>query len=111
MKNKSKKDAQGYAPIHLNVKKEIKSSLKDPLFKKSFESIKDEFEALDILLSARRASGLTQQAIASKMGIAQSALSRIESNIGNPKHSPTLDTLRKYAQACGKRLEIRLVDC
>jgi len=42
------------------------------------------------------------------MGIKQSALTRIESSLTGKKHSPTLATLRKYAEACGRRLEIRL---
>jgi transcriptional regulator with XRE-family HTH domain len=42
------------------------------------------------------------------MGIKQSALARIESSLNSKRHSPSLATLRKYAEACGKRLEINL---
>lgn len=54
------------------------------------------------LKAARLASGFTQQQVASKMGIAQTALSRIESGT----HSPSLDMVERYAEALGCRLKI-----
>ena len=54
------------------------------------------------LKAARLASGYTQQQVASKMGIAQTALSRIESGT----HSPSLDMVERYAEALGCRLKI-----
>jgi len=59
----------------------------------------------DELINARQAAGLTQEAVAKRMGTKVPAISRIETG----KHSPTVATLRRYAIACGKRLEIRLV--
>ncbi len=73
------------------------------------EEVQDEFAALDALLSARKNAGLTQEEVASRMGMSQPALARIESSLGSRKHSPSLETLRKYARACGKRLEIKIV--
>ena len=43
---------------------------------------------------------------AAKMGVSQPVLARIESSLGSRKHAPSLETLRKYALACGKRLVI-----
>jgi transcriptional regulator with XRE-family HTH domain len=40
------------------------------------------------------------------MGTTKSAVSRLEAG---GKHSPSLTTLKKYAQAVGCRLEIKLV--
>jgi len=37
------------------------------------------------------------------------SLSILESSFGNDKHSPSFATLRKYAKACGKKLEIKLI--
>ena len=31
------------------------------------------------------------------------------SSLRNPKHSPTFETIRPYAKACGKRVELQLV--
>ena len=43
------------------------------------------------------------------MGIAPASLARIEASIGSRKHAPSLATLRKYAQACGKKLALGFV--
>jgi transcriptional regulator with XRE-family HTH domain len=45
--------------------------------------------------------------VAEKIGTTQSAVARMES--GSGKHSPSLATLTKYADALGCKLEIRLV--
>ncbi|PIE03550.1 MAG: transcriptional regulator, partial [Acidobacteria bacterium] len=37
------------------------------------------------------------------------AITRLESSLGNGKHSPSLATLKKYANALGCRLEIKLI--
>jgi transcriptional regulator with XRE-family HTH domain len=49
---------------------------------------------------------LTQESIAQKIGTAKSAVSRLESG---GKHIPSITTLRKYAEAVGCELEIKLV--
>lgn len=43
------------------------------------------------------------------MGTKTSAVARLEAGGGNKKHSPSIATLQKYAQAVGCQLEIRLV--
>lgn len=83
-------------------------SASDAAFKAAHESLLDEFSALDALLRARKEAGLTQAEVAQRMGIAPSSLARIEASLGNRRHAPSLATLRKYAQACGKRLTIQL---
>lgn len=80
----------------------------DAAFKKAFEVLDDEFSALDVLLRARKEAGLTQAQVAQRMGIAPASLARIEASVVNRKHAPSLATLRKYAQACGKRLALGL---
>lgn len=61
------------------------------------------------LLRARKDAGLTQADVAGRMGVSQPVLARIESSLGSRKHSPSLATLRKYADACGKKLVIQMV--
>jgi len=72
-----------------------------------YEKLADEFSLLDQFLKARAAQGLTQAQVAEQMGTTQSAVARMES--GRGKHSPSLATLSKYADALGCKLEIRLV--
>jgi transcriptional regulator with XRE-family HTH domain len=57
------------------------------------------------MLAGRSKSGLTQEAVADLMGTTKSAVSRMEST---GKHAPSLTTLKKYAQAVGCHLEIKL---
>jgi transcriptional regulator with XRE-family HTH domain len=72
-----------------------------------YEKLGDEFALLDEFLKARAAQGLTQAQVAEKIGTTQSAVARMES--GSGKHSPSLATLSKYADALGCKLEVRLV--
>ena len=75
--------------------------------KAEYEKLADEFSLLDEFLKARAAQGLTQAQVAEKIGTTQSAVARMES--GSGKHSPSLATLAKYADALGCKLEVRLV--
>ena len=51
-------------------------------------------------------AGLTQDAVAEKMGTTKSAISRLESAW---KHAPSLATLKRYAQALSCDLQVKLV--
>lgn len=75
--------------------------------KAEYDKLSSEFALLDEFLKARAAQGLTQAQVAEKIGTTQSAVARMES--GRGKHSPSLATLSKYAEALGCRLEVRLV--
>ena len=75
--------------------------------KAEFEALSDEFALLDEFLRARAAQGLTQAKMTEKIGTTQSAVARMES--GSGKHSPSLATLSRYAEALGCKLEVRLV--
>lgn len=98
-----------YSPVPYNPKAALAHDLKDPKFRAAWESLEDEFAALDILLAARSQAGLTQEQVAVRMGVSQPALARVESSLSSRKHSPSLATLRKYASAVGCKLEIKLV--
>lgn len=101
-------DAMEYRPVQAEPLAELARDLREPAFRAEWEAIADEFAALDILLEARRRAGLTQEQVAERMGVKQSALARIETSLTSRKHSPSLATLRKYAAAVGCKLEIRL---
>nr|MDP2190575.1 helix-turn-helix transcriptional regulator [Rhodoferax sp.] len=82
-------------------------ALGNPEVKAEFEKAVDEYALLDEFLKARAAQGLTQAQVAEKIGTTQSAVARMES--GKGKHSPSLATLTKYADALECRLEVRLI--
>jgi len=84
--------------------------LKNPAVQAEHERLnKEEFAILDEILAARRAAGLTQSQVAERMGTKAPAIARLESALASGKHSPSLSTLRKYAAALGKRVEVHLV--
>lgn len=88
----------------------VKGWMKDAAFRQAVLRIeREELALLDALLTARDASGLTQAQIAERMGTKPPAVSRLLASLSSEKQSPSVATLRKYAAACGKKLEIRLV--
>ncbi|WP_408598036.1 helix-turn-helix domain-containing protein [Limnohabitans sp.] len=88
----------------------VKKMLKNPEVNREVDRLnKEEFGILDQILAARKAAGLTQAQIAERMGTKAPSVARLESSLASGKHSPSLSTLRKYAQALGKRVELRLV--
>jgi DNA-binding XRE family transcriptional regulator len=75
-------------------------------FDAAYESLTLEYTVVDQLLKARSRAGLTQDAVAERMGTTKSAISRLESA---GKHTPSLGTLQRYAQAVGCELQVKLV--
>ena len=83
--------------------------LSKPIVKNAYDLLEEEYAALHAMLDARIAAGFTQADIAVRMGTTVSAVSRLESSLRSPKHSPSFATLRKYASACGKKLIIQMI--
>jgi ribosome-binding protein aMBF1 (putative translation factor) len=92
---------------HDELKKEV---LSDPVVRAEYERIeREEMPMLDAILKARREAGMTQAEVAERMRTKASAVARLENALvtGNP--SPSLATLKKYAAALGKKLEVRFL--
>ena len=68
----------------------------------------EEDELLDLLLKARHDAGLTQAQVAERMGTQPPAVARLERALATGKHSPSLATLGKSAEACGTQLMLKL---
>lgn len=84
-----------------------KRALARPDVKAAYDASAEEFAFLDEILRARTEAGLTQAEVAERIGTTQSAIARLES--AEPKHSPSIATLQRYAKAIGYTLEVRLV--
>ena len=83
--------------------------LRRPGVRKEVERIeREEGELLDQLLKARHGAGLTQAQVAERMGTQPPSVARLERSLATGKHSPSLATLRKYAQACGRELVLQI---
>ena len=84
-------------------------ALKNKNVKQIYDDLEVEFSLLRQLLKAREELGLTQSDIAKKMGTQTPSIARLERALTTGKHSPSLTTLKKYANALGCKLEIKLL--
>lgn len=81
-------------------------ALKNPEIRTEYDRLKPEFDLLKILVQARHNAGMTQREVAAAMGVKHPSVARLES--ANTGHSPSIRTLRNYAQAVGCELKIVL---
>lgn len=82
-----------------------KRLMEDPAFREEYEKADSEFTLIESLIRARTHANLSQAELARRIGTTQSAVARLEG--GNV--SPTLSTLKRYAEATGARLQIEVV--
>ncbi|HPR97397.1 MAG TPA: helix-turn-helix transcriptional regulator [Thermotogota bacterium] len=82
----------------------LNDQLKNDEFKKEFESLKPKYELIQQIIAERTNQNLSQKALAEKIGLKQSHISRLES--GN--YNPSLAFLQKIAEGLGKKIHIVL---
>jgi len=76
----------------------------DTEFAEGFELGYTNFKIGVALRQAREAAGLTQEEVARRLNTTKSAISRIENHADDVR----LSTLRRYAEAVGANLQIKL---
>jgi predicted transcriptional regulator len=81
-----------------------KRLMSNPEFRAEYEKADAEFTVIEALIEARAKAKLSQAEVARRIGTTQSAIARLEGG----RVSPSVSTLRRYAEATGTRLEIRL---
>ncbi|WP_030006108.1 helix-turn-helix domain-containing protein [Picosynechococcus sp. NKBG042902] len=86
-----------------------KKALANPETRILYDDMEAEFSLLRQMLKARQEAGLSQAEVAARMGTKAPAVTRLESSLSNGKHSPSLATLRRYAQAVGCELQVTLI--
>ena len=69
--------------------------LKNKEFRKAYDALEPEFFLVQAIIEKRIKKGLTQAALAQKIGTKQSAIARLESG----SYNPTLAFLEKVAKA------------
>jgi DNA-binding XRE family transcriptional regulator len=99
-------DELKYQPIPHDHQAFLEKAMKRKGFRGAYEELAEECALVRELLAARIRAGLTQETVAELMGTTKSAVSRFET-VG--KHAPSMTTLKKYAQAVGCHVEIKLV--
>ncbi len=95
-----------YQPIAHDHNAFLEKAAKREGFRMAYEDLAEEYALVREMISARARVGLSQEAVAERMGTTKSAISRLEAA---GKHSPSLTTLKKYAHAVGCHLEIKFV--
>jgi len=95
-----------YTPVKHDHKAFLAKASARKGFAEAYEALELEYQVVNQLLKARTKAGLTQDAVAERMGTTKSAISRLESA---GKHMPSLSTLKRYAEAVGCELQVKLV--
>lgn len=95
-----------FKPVRHDHKSFLEKASKREGFDEAYAALQLEYQLASQMLKARSRAGLTQDAVAERMGTTKSAVSRLESA---GKHAPSLATLKRYASAVGCELQVRLV--
>lgn len=95
-----------YRPVPHNHEEFLARARARKGFSEAYDALALEYEIANQMLEARSRAGLTQDAVAERMGTTKSAISRLEAA---GKHTPSLATLKRYARAVGCDLQVRLV--
>jgi transcriptional regulator with XRE-family HTH domain len=83
----------------------VAKTLQNPAVRKEYEALAEEFQIAQLIIDMRKAAKLTQQELASRAGIKQPQLARIEA----ANQLPRLDTLATLAKEAGYSVEIHLI--
>ena len=95
-----------YDPVPHNQTAFLEKASKRCGFREAYNALETEYALAHEMLSARTRAGLTQEAVANRMGTTKSAVSRLE---GAGKHAPSVASLKRYADAVGCTLKIEFI--
>ena len=88
----------------MNWREHKKQLMKDPEFRKEYESLEPEYKLAAALIRLRLAKGLTQAQLATLLNTKQESIARLESG----SSLPSLSTVKRVADALDADLEISL---
>lgn len=92
-----------------NSFKELRDRIeRDPVRRRRMEEKKKAYDVLLNLADLRQKRGVTQAELAEALGVSQPNVSKIEVAVGSGKSQVLLDTLARYVEAIGGRLEVRV---
>lgn len=95
--------------IRYTHEKIVNELLSDPENREEYKNLENEFALFERMLQARINANKTQEDIANALHTTRSVVSRLENSGGKNKHSPTITTLRKYADALNCDLQISFI--
>ena len=83
----------------------LKAQMKNPAFKAEYEALEPEFAIIQARIDARKSTGMTQEQLAQRTGIAQADISKLENGNANP----SLKTMQRLASGMGMRLKVEFL--
>ncbi|WP_271273765.1 helix-turn-helix domain-containing protein [Aliamphritea hakodatensis] len=86
----------------MNVQTLKERALQNEDVRNEYDALESEFSLINQLFEMRKAAGLTQEQVAAVMHTKKSNISRLEKGGVAPK----IDTLKRYADACGYDLNL-----
>ena len=95
-----------HKPVPHDHKAFLRKAKKRRGFQAAYDALAVEYAIANQMLAARSRAGLTQEAVATRMGTSKSTVSRLESA---GKHAPSLSSIKRYAEAVGCKIEVKLV--
>jgi DNA-binding XRE family transcriptional regulator len=95
-----------HKPVPHDHKALLRKAKKRRGFQAAYDAMAVEYGIANQRLAARARAGLTQEAAATRMGTSKSTVSRLESA---GEHVPSLASIKRYAEAVGCKLEVKLV--
>ncbi|EJD4170158.1 helix-turn-helix transcriptional regulator [Salmonella enterica] len=96
-------------PPTMTLDEWVAKMLAIPAVKAEYDALVEESDLLDEMLAARKSAGLTLEQIAEHMGTTASVITRMERDLVSGKKGPSFATLKKFAKATGKKLQIRFI--
>jgi len=87
------------------LKAALAERMEEPGFKAEYDALEPEFAIIQAIIDARKESGLTQQQLSERTGIAQGDISKIEKGEANP----SLRTLKRLALGMDMRLRLEFL--
>ena len=82
-----------------------KKLMQNPEFREEYAQADADYRLIEEMIRVRMEAKLTQSELALKIGTTQSAIARLEGG----KVSPSVSTLRRYAEATGHQLKVSFV--
>lgn len=92
--------------IGIPVSESIAEWMKDPEFRAACKELDEKHGVGDAMAAARLGAGMTQAEVAGRMGTTQTVVARLEGG----GTSPSIRTLKRFAEATGKRLRVWFED-
>lgn len=99
-------DTGSVSPVGRGIETDRRTRRRNPAYAAAERELAPLEELARLIIAQRIEHGLTQRALADRMGTSETAISRLESG----QHRPSVETLQKLSRALGQKLVIGFED-